>query len=104
MDLPDKTSDLGQGVFNTNLKSQREQRERVQGGEANLCSNVGFEKRLVQDIRLRVAIACVNQHSVTVWGFAQGWRGWQRQSTLDYLQTIPFSGPVSPFAFVGSQH
>lgn len=44
MDLPDKTSDPGQGVFNTNLKSQREQRECVQSGEANLCSNVGFEK------------------------------------------------------------
>lgn len=56
-------------MFNTNLKSQCEQRERVQSGEANLCSNVGFKKRLVQDIRLRVAIACVNQHSVTVWGF-----------------------------------
>lgn len=44
MDLAGKNSDLEQRVSDTNLKSQCEQRERVQSGEANLGSNVGFEK------------------------------------------------------------
>lgn len=64
-----KTCDLEQRAFNTNLKSQCEQREGVQSCEADLSSNVGFEERLVNDICLRVAVACVNQHRVTVWGY-----------------------------------
>lgn len=47
-----RTSDLEQHVLSTNLKSQCEQREGVQGCQADLSSDVGFEKRLVNDIRL----------------------------------------------------
>lgn len=70
-----RTSDLEQRVFNTNLKSQCEQREGVQSCEADLSSDVSFEKRLVNHICLRVAVACVNQHSVTVWGYRQQGQG-----------------------------
>lgn len=47
-----KTSDLEQRAFNTHLKSQCEEREGVQRCEADLSSDVGFEKRLVNDICL----------------------------------------------------
>lgn len=77
-----KPSDLEHRVH-TNLKSQCEQREGVQGCEADLSSDVGFQKRLVNDISLRVAIACVNQHSVTVWEYRQQGR-WGAAVTVNF--------------------
>lgn len=58
------------------LKCQCKQRECVQGREAHLGSDVGFQQRLVENVRIRVAVACMD-YNIRLLASDHRRRGWR---------------------------